>query len=258
MIPLGTLIGAFLGFLMSGPLGILFGAGIGYMFDRRRSRVRQTTELREGLYIKAIFSVLGYISKADGRVSPQEIQYAQHAMKSFELNPRQTEMAMEHFRRGKSANFDFEGVMRRVNKNLGRNTNLKLIFLTVQIEAALADGHLGVKEKEIIYRVAEIFRFGRSVADDILSRYRVGGQRQDQQTPGTAATDQDYEILGLTRDANLAEVKRAYRRKISQFHPDKLIAKGLPDEMMTYANSMSEKLNSAYKRIQKDIKHASN
>ena len=250
----GTIAGGILGYLIIGWPGILLGGAIGYIFDKRRSRVKQSHELREGLYIEAIFSVLGYVAKADGRVSPQEIYYAERAMQSMELNPQQKEMAVRYFRRGKSPDFDFEGVMQKFAKKLGRNTNLKRIFLGIQLEAALADGHLGKEEERVIYRIADILGIQRQVVEIILSRYQVG--EQGQRAPETAATDQDYELLGLTRNAKLNDVKRAYRRKISQYHPDKLVAKGLPDEMMKYANSMSEKLNSAYRRIKQDLKNA--
>ena len=60
-----------------------------------------------------------------------------------------------------------------------------------------------------------------------------------------------YGILGLTSSATMAEVKKAYRRLMNQNHPDKLVAKGLPEEMMRLAKEKTQKISKAYETIQK-------
>ena len=70
-----------------------------------------------------------------------------------------------------------------------------------------------------------------------------GGRRA---APSPASLDQAYAQLGLTRQASDAEVKRAYRKLVSQYHPDKLVARGLPEEMMEVAKTRVREINTAY------------
>jgi DnaJ like chaperone protein len=58
-------------------------------------------------------------------------------------------------------------------------------------------------------------------------------------------------ILGADKNLTDKELKRAYRRLLAQHHPDKLVAKGLPDEMIKLANDKTQEIISAYELIKK-------
>ena len=58
-----------------------------------------------------------------------------------------------------------------------------------------------------------------------------------------------YRILGISASASDAEIKSAWRKKVLEFHPDKVQAKGLPEAFVAFANEQSRKLNQAYETI---------
>ena len=60
---------------------------------------------------------------------------------------------------------------------------------------------------------------------------------------------QAYAQLGLEPSASDAEVKKAYRKLVSQYHPDKLVSHGLPEEMMEMAKIRVREINTAYDQI---------
>jgi DnaJ like chaperone protein len=76
------------------------------------------------------------------------------------------------------------------------------------------------------------------------------GERIEQRPPAKrSALDHAYAILGVEREATDAEVKRAYRRLLSRHHPDKLVSKGLPEEMMKLAAEKTHEIRQAYETI---------
>jgi DnaJ like chaperone protein len=60
---------------------------------------------------------------------------------------------------------------------------------------------------------------------------------------------QAFAALGITESATTAEIKRAYRKLIGQYHPDKLVSRGLPEEMMTKAKARVREINAAYDQV---------
>ena len=74
-------------------------------------------------------------------------------------------------------------------------------------------------------------------------------QRGASAQPKKPSIDQSYAILGVDKGASDAEVKKAYRRLMSQHHPDKLVAKGLPEEMMKVATEKTHEIRQAYEAI---------
>ena len=76
-------------------------------------------------------------------------------------------------------------------------------------------------------------------------RYQSGAQVQ----PTEAQLSSAYALLNVAEDASDAEIKKAYRRLLSQHHPDKLVAKGLPEEMMKMAAEKTHQIRKAYEII---------
>jgi DnaJ like chaperone protein len=132
-----------------------------------------------------------------------------------------------------------------------RRRNLAQVFLEIQIATAMADGHMHASEKRVLFGIGEQLGFSRP---DIEHLFNMAG-------PGPVAgthkqsISKAYDILGISKSASDAEVKKAYRRLMSQHHPDKLIAKGLPEEMIQFATEKTQEIKAAYEQI-KDSRHS--
>ncbi|KZZ15482.1 hypothetical protein A3751_17250 [Oleiphilus sp. HI0080] len=64
--------------------------------------------------------------------------------------------------------------------------------------------------------------------------------------------EEAYDVLGLEKECSDQELKRAYRRLMSQHHPDKLVAKGLPEEMMKLATEKTQQIKEAYELVKRN------
>ncbi|MGJ8687769.1 MAG: DnaJ domain-containing protein, partial [Spongiibacteraceae bacterium] len=69
-------------------------------------------------------------------------------------------------------------------------------------------------------------------------------------SPAQALQDA-YKAIGVEETASDAELKKAYRRLMSEHHPDKLIAKGVPEDMIKMATEKSQEIQAAYEMIKK-------
>ncbi len=266
----GKLIGAFLGYLMGGAAGAFFGILLGNFFDRALiehytrpywdyySEKRQTVQK---IFFEATFSVMGYIAKADGRVSEQEISMAKSLMDEMRLNNEQQTLAKHFFNTGKGLNFNLKRILTSLQESCQDNLELLKLFLDIQYRAAQADGlsqsklqaldlifrQLGFIPLHRQYRFYEDFGYGNSQSSSNQHQHTHYDQGQSYQTPNTLT--HAYAILEVEQNASKQEVKRAYRQLISRNHPDKLIAQGLPEEMIKIANNKTQKITKAYEQI---------
>lgn len=261
---LGKFIGGAFGFMLGGPLGAILGASVGHQFDVGLGGLEADVTFNPGdqqrvqmAFFTATFSVMGHIAKADGRVSPEEISLANRVMEQMALSGEMRKTAIGLFRQGKSANFPLDDVLTQFYKECHRRTDLLRMFLEIQMQEAFADGVLDNNEERLLLHICARLRISRfdyeRVKIQLQAQYRFYDQgRYHYQRPAPQSSLQDaYGILGLTPAATPDEVKRAYRRLMNQHHPDKLVAKGLPEEMMNLAKEKTQKIAKAYEVIQK-------
>ena len=248
----GTLLGGTLGFMFGGPLGALLGAALGRNFDRGIKITDEhgafgagQQERVQAAFFTTTFSVMGHIAKADGKVTKDEIAAANTIMGRMQLNEQQRKAAIKLFNEGKKAGFPLHDVLQQFRRECSRRHNLMQMFLEIQIATAMADGHFHASEKQVIFTIGEQLGFNRADIEHLFSFSGTGRTADDQRQTLTQA----YEILGVTKSASDAEVKKAYRRMMSQHHPDKLIAKGLPEEMIKLATEKTQQIKAAYEQI---------
>ncbi len=253
----GTLIGGGLGFVFGGPIGALVGAALGGNFDRGRKmddnmggRIDMGTQERvQAAFFTSTFSVMGHIAKADGQVSAREISAARSIMDQMQLSGTQREAAIKFFDQGKAADFPLEAVLHQFKKECHRRRNLIQMFIEIQISTAMADGKADASEKHIIYTIGDILGFSRSHIEHL---FNIAGSASAS-TSNRLSLSQAYEILGISKGSSEAEIKKAYRRLMSQHHPDKLVAKGLPDEMIALATEKTQEIRKAYDLIKESL-----
>jgi DnaJ like chaperone protein len=255
----GKLVGGAFGFMLGGPIGAILGAALGHQFDHGLSGIMKdeslgagATERVQAVFFTATFSIMGYLAKADGRVSEQEIHVARQIMQQMRLSDEQKKAAINLFSEGKQTDFPFADVIEQFRQECGRRTNLVQMFLEIMISTAMADGVLHQQERELLYRISDHLHFPRAFFERLLTMVQ-GQQHYAGSVQGTAkATLADaYAVLGIDKSATDAEVKKSYRRLMNQHHPDKLVSKGLPEEMITIAKEKTQEIKLAYEDIKK-------
>ena len=256
----GKFLGGAVGLSFGGPLGLLIGSILGHKFvDKPIQRgMGQDNELTQAAFFSATFSIMGHIAKADGRVSEHEIAMAKQIMDHMKLSGEQKQAAIELFNQGKSAAFDLEGVLSQFKQVAGRRTNLLQMFLEIQLHAAYADGSMDASERTIIFKIAHYLGFSSQHVEQLSALVRsslgMGGNRYNFGQGDAYKSDKDllkeaYNMLGATASMSDAEVKKTYRRLMNQHHPDKLVSKGLPEEMIQIATEKTQQIKAAYELI---------
>lgn len=253
----GKVVGGAFGFMLGGPIGAVLGAALGHQFDHGLGLVSRDNSLGVGAtervqvaFFTATFSIMGHMAKADGRVSEQEIDIARHIMQRMELSEEQKKAAMLLFNQGKQADFPFEDILDQFRKECARRTSLVQMFLEIMISTAMADGELHQSERKLLYTISDHLRYPRQFFERLLNM--VEGQRQyanSAQGHGRTTLKDAYAVLGVDKTATDTEVKKAYRRLMNQHHPDKLVSKGLPEEMMEIAKEKTQEIKAAYEDI---------
>ncbi|MFT5139838.1 MAG: DnaJ like chaperone protein [Lysobacterales bacterium] len=246
----GKIIGAFLGLMRGGLSGAILGAFIGHMADRFFSGLSGGNGTRQ-VFFKALFSTLGHINKADGRVTPAEIAAAQELMLRLQLNAEEKKRAIAYFELGKSVSFQLEQALRPFAQHTMLRHDLRQMFIEILLDGASADGTISAVEQAVLARVCSTLHIPAELFSAMLNARRSdnGGYSRQQSPNRKLPIQQAYATLGIKGSATDAEVKKAYRKLVSQYHPDKLVSRGLPDEMMEKAKTRVREINGAYDQI---------
>ncbi len=257
----GKIVGGAFGFLLGGPLGAVFGAALGHNVDRgldrpfagRSPRASGSRAEIQSVFFTATFCVMGHLCKADGRVSPDEIGFARRIMARMDLSPDQSRAAMRFFNAGKAPDFDLDAMLGQLRRELRGRRRLLRLFLEIQLAAAYADGVLDATEEGILLHLRDRLGFSALEYRHLEAMARAQGRRREEGRTRRGAPRpeprDDYAILNVPASASDNEVKKAYRRLMSQHHPDKLLAQGLPEEMIKVATEKTREIRAAYERI---------
>ena len=248
-----TVIGGAVGFMIGGPLGAMLGVAFAGNFSKRRANSGFNSNFGPGnqqrvqaAFFSGVFSVMGYISKADGKVSKSEIVLAQQVMQHMQLSEEMIQVAKDLFNQGKQADFKLDEVLEQFRVETHRRTHLIRMFLEIQIQAAYADGIFDKSEHNALKDIAQKLHFPLHELENLIQQFAASKNGSKQ-----TSVEDAYKILGAEESLDDKEIKRAYRRLLAQHHPDKLVAKGLPEEMQKLANEKTQEIISAYETIKK-------
>ena len=271
----GKLFFGLIGYLIGGITGAVIGGLIGHFFDSVAMKMMAYNpfmpyqpgeqEQMRSVLLDTAFAIMGHLAKADGRVSEEEIAQAEVLMTRMQLDTAQRQQAIRQFQRGKDENFPLEQVVGEFRHATRYRKHMILMFLEMLLQTALADGVLHPSEEKVLMRVAQGLGVPEAQFRQVLAmllaqaRFSAGtgsaGAGQGYHSAGAApradSVQQAYQVLGLQPGASDAEVKRAYRKLMSEHHPDKLAAKGVPEEMIRVATERSAEITTAYDLIKK-------
>ena len=257
----GKLMGGSFGFMLGGPLGAVLGVAVGHHLDKAFRNIMNDPDFGSGkvervqqAFFTATFSVMGHMAKADGRVTDDEIAMARHVMAQMQLNQEQQKVAINLFNEGKQADFPLDEALEQFRRECHRRHNLVHMFLEILISTAIADGKVDDAEHRLLLHVSTKVGVSAQAFEQLIRM--VGAQQayQQQGQPPASRLKDAYEILGVEKSASDAEIKKAYRRLMNQHHPDKLVAKGLPEEMMKIATEKTQEIKEAYEHIKQSRK----
>ncbi|HUO18514.1 MAG TPA: co-chaperone DjlA [Steroidobacteraceae bacterium] len=258
----GKLTGGLIG-LAFGPIGLAVGVLLGHQFDQAQeddgeaggapADVAQISER----FFRATFHVMGYLAKADGRVSEQEIAAARAVMTDLRLDAAQVRHAIALFTAGKHSDFDLDAELAALRSACRGRPDILRIFLEIQVRAALAGNNLEGPVRPLMQRIAAAIRVSGLELAQIEAVLRIqrrgfGGERPGQggaAAAGAASIEAAYRVLEIETGASDAEVVKAYRRQLSRHHPDKLKANGLPESMVGHAKQRTQQIIEAYELI---------
>ena len=260
MLWMGKAMGSMLGFMTGGPFGMMIGAFVGHMFDQNLENAwggQLMTLARPGgagdvrqLYVSSLCRCMGRIAKADGRVSEEEIAAANFIMDRMQLKDAARQQAIAWFQEGKDTEFSFDSELEQLRPRL--SLPMAQMFLEVVMTIGYADGELSPAEWAMIEHLSNVLGISQTQIDRVKERIeaamfqaRNGGISQSQQL------EQAYKTLGVRSDVDDETLKKTYRRLMSQNHPDKLSASGMPEEMLRLAKEKTQQIQTSYAMIRK-------
>jgi DnaJ like chaperone protein len=257
---IGKVTGGLIG-LAFGPIGLAVGVLLGHQFDQAQEHDGEpgagpadVAAISERFF-RGTFRVMGYVAKADGRVSEQEIAAARGVMSDLRLNGAQVREAIALFTAGKQPDFDFDAELTALRSACRGRPDILRIFLEIQVRAALSGNNLEGPVRPIMSRIASGTRVsGFELAQiEAVLRIQRGGFHQQRPGNGAAAGAESleaaYRVLETHAGAGDAEVVKAYRRQLNRHHPDKLKANGLPESMIGHAKQRTQQIIEAYELI---------
>jgi DnaJ like chaperone protein len=249
---IGRIIGAYFGFSLTSPLGhgflgIIVGWWIGSQFDnsikpKRRNSFYFNFSHTPGqrLFFNSTFAVMGHVAKSDGVVSQQEIRVAESFMGQLGLSGIARKEAIASFNRGKDSSFNLDQELEQILMNYRGQLIMLRMFIDVQYKAASVDG-LSEDKVNLLNHICQRLGFSSSYGSDYS---RVNSFQQE-----TGDLSAAYKLLGVPETCTDQELKKSYRKMLGKHHPDRLLAKGLPPEMIKVANEKTIEIKKAYELI---------
>ncbi|GGO64200.1 co-chaperone DjlA [Bowmanella pacifica] len=271
----GKLLGTFFGFMFGRIPGAILGFIVGHLFDKGYSQnfdqmggfgrffAQGDDFKRQAIFFHALFACMGHVAKASGQVTNEEIRMATNLMDQMGLTGDTRREAQQAFREGKAADFPLKDILLEFRESCHGRRDIMQVFLEILIQAAYADGSLDAAEQRVLESAASHLGFRKHELLYLLSVYEAelrfrtrshhrrsdSGQAGRQTYTDANSLDDAYKILGVTKQDDMAQIKKAYRKLMAEHHPDKLVSKGLPKQAMEIAKNKAQDIQAAYELI---------
>ena len=250
---LGKIVGATLGYVLGGPFGLIAGAVFGHMYDKSSEAGSQgSSENSSGRYyfrntgytrnqmvfFVGAFSMLAKLASTDGQVSEAARRKVDEFMvNDLNLSGQSYQYAQSIFNQALSQNVTFENLADQFYQNFRGTPQLLNLMIDIFYRVALVDGRMSSNEERLISYAVSAFDIPQSIHESIRRRYNVKG------------SSKAYAVLGVSESSTDAEIKKAYRKLILEYHPDTIAAKGMADEFKEYATKRFREIQEAYEAI---------
>lgn len=208
------------------------GESLGTVFERLR-----TPPERSVAFAIAVIALGAKVAKADGLVTRDEVAAFREV---FHIPEAEEANAARVFNLARQDVAGFEEYARRIKKMFGEDQAVLIDLMDGLFHIALADGEYHPNEDEFLKIVAQVFGLSDRDFRGLRSRH----------VPG--ATPDPYDVLGVEPDASLDEIRAAWRQKVRDTHPDRMIARGVPAEAVKLAEKRLIAINEAWEDINRD------
>ena len=262
---IGKIIGGIVGAFAAGPFGFVAGVATGHVIDSQiggKSKSGTSSskpfDTSNRLFIEFACQGAAKLAKAKGFVAQSDINELEKIFKQLNFDSEMRRRAIDYFRTAKNDSYEIEDIARTFMKHFPQR-QARHAFFSILLRVAFSDGKLCASEAVSLRNVARILHLDPSVIDDAEN----GGSRARSSAGNNARTAsggrgashlaEQYAILGLSPSASADEVKKAYRAKCKELHPDILRSKGIGDHAMKVIEEELRRINDAYEQIEKSF-----
>jgi DnaJ like chaperone protein len=258
----GKILGALFGLALLKLPGLLLGILLGHWFDRAFkqqferdggfSGLFRDGEDEQGLFRYTTFATMGHIAKATGVVTSAHIQQATAYMTQLGLSSSQQREAQAAFRDGKAVNFPLRQQLQHFYQIYRRRKDVLRLFLEIQLTIACINGQMNTAQYSLLQQVAGYLNFSQLQLELLLQTFQAHSRfssRSEQRHSARSTLSDAYLLLGVKQDVSDVMLKKAYRKLMAQHHPDKLMAQGVPAEMLDVAKTRTQEIQAAYELI---------
>ena len=227
-----------LGWALAGPIGAIIGyylASSGDYSGQRTfgSATQNYPSTKPGDFMVSLLVLLGAVMKADKQLQKSELDYVKQFLRQ-QFSHQNTQEYMTLFKDIIKQDYPIRDVCRQIQRSMDHPSRLELIHVLFGLSQA--DGHVHPDEISIIHTIARYLNINEHDFDSIKAMF-------------VKDTHSDYKVLEIENSATDSEVKKAYRKMASKYHPDKV--NHLGEDLKHLAEEKFKAVNDSYQSIKK-------
>jgi DnaJ like chaperone protein len=235
----GSLIGGMVGFSLGGPFGMLLGSLIGGKISRARSGNLsgfRTFAQKQQIFALSLIVLSAKLSKADGKVSREELVAVKEKLK---IPENEIDQVGKIFNKAKEESTGYEPYAQQIVQIYCNNPNILEEVINILFYIAEADGNVSESELQMIEHISQIFGLNTSQFNSIKESRKTS----DKLNP--------YIVLESKPDEDIRAIRKKYLKLSKEHHPDLLISKGVPTEIIEESKKKMRAINLAWDQVQK-------
>ena len=232
----GSLIGGMIGFSLGGPFGMLLGSLIGGKISRAKGSINNSFAQPQQIFALSLIVLSAKLSKADGQVSKEELIAVKDKLK---IPENEIDQVGKIFNKAKNESIGYKPYAKQIAQIYKGNLNVLEEVINILFYIAEADGNISQSELIMIEDIARIFGLSGSQFNSL----KESRKSSDKLNP--------YIVLESKPDDSLEEIRKRYIKLSKEHHPDLLLSKGVPQEVIEESKAKMRAVNSAWDQIQK-------
>ena len=233
----GSLIGGMIGLSLGGPFGMLLGSLIGGKISRAKSRASFGSFAQpQQIFALSLIVLSAKLSKADGQVSKEELIAVKDKLK---IPENEIDQVGKIFNKAKEESAGYEPYAQQIAQIYKGNINVLEEVINILFYIAEADGNVSKSELKMIEHIAQIF----GLTEVQFNSIRESRKSSDKLNP--------YIVLESNPDDTIEMIRKRYLKLSKEHHPDLLMNKGVPQEVIDESKAKMRVINAAWDQIQK-------